>query len=171
MKNFQQILFILVAFCLCGLCAWQWYVQTVQRQTITDLNQMVYDRNAQIQADTNSIAALNSRVNDMDARLTQLKAVVATNALVMASQKAQIFQLQFANANLTNEVSQYQAAVDTLESRLKDAYAGIDKQNQTITNLVSQRDDLVRRYDQLATNRNDIVLKYNALVKQTETQK
>ena len=171
MKNFQQILFVLVALCLCGLCAWQWYVQTVQRQTITDLNQMVYDRNAQIQTDTNSIAALNSRVNDMDTRLTQLKAAAATNALEMASQKAQIFQLQFANANLTNDVSQYKAAVDTLESRLKDAYAGIDKQNQTITNLVSQRNDLVQRYDQLATNRNDIVLKYNALLKQVENAK
>ena len=31
MKNFQQNLLILLALRLCGLCAWQWYAQTVQR--------------------------------------------------------------------------------------------------------------------------------------------
>lgn len=170
MKNFQQNLLIVLALGLCGLCAWQWYEQTVQRNEIQSQNQMIYDRNASIQNYTNSIATLNDKVNDMDVHITQLKTTVATNAQVMASRKAQIFQLQFANDNLTNEVAQYKVAVDTLNSRLQDAYTNLDKQNETITNLLSQRDDLVQRYDELATNRNDIVLKYNALVKQTETK-
>lgn len=170
MKNFLQNLLIILALGLCALCAWQWYGQTVQRETIQDLNKMVYDRDQSIQGDTNSIATLNAKVDDMDLRITGLKATVATNAQVMISQKAQIEQLQFEHDNDTNEIAQYKVAGDTLESKLKDAYAGIDKQNQTITNLLSDREGLVNKYDELATNRNDIVLKYNALVKQMEGQ-
>ena len=170
MKNFLQNLLIIVALGLCGLCAWQWYGQTVQRDTIQDLNKMVYDRNVAVQAYTNSIATLNAKVSDMDVQMTALKATVASNETVMVSQKAQITQLQFEHDNDTNEIAQYKVAVDTLESRLKDAYAGLEKQSETITNLVSERDDLVQKYDSLATNRNDIVVKYNALVKQVEDQ-
>jgi len=170
MKNFQQNLLILLALGLCALCAWQWYAQTVQRNTIQDLNKMVYDRDAAIQGYTNSISTLNARVNDLDIHLAALKAIVASNEQVMVSQKAQITQLQFEHENDTNEIAQYKVAVDTLDSRLKDAYAGLEKQNETITNLVSERDGLVQKYDSLATNRNDIVLKYNALVKQVESQ-
>jgi chromosome segregation ATPase len=170
MKNFQQNLLVLLALALCGLCAWQWYAQTVQRDTIQDLNKMVYDRNVAIQGDTNSIATLNAKVNDMDLRMTELKATAASNEQVMVFQKAQMTQLQFEHDNDTNEIAQYKAAVDMLDSRLKDAYADLEKQNEAITNLVSERSDLVQKYDSLATNRNDIVLKYNALVKQMESQ-
>ena len=169
MKNFLQNLLIVVALALCALCAWQWYGQTVQRATIQALNQMVYDRNAAIRGYTNSLAALNTRVNDLDTRMMEIKAAAATNEQLVVSQKAQIEQLQFENVNDTNEIAQYKVALDMLESKLKDAYAGIDRQNQTMTNLLSERDDLVQKYDALATNRNDIVLKYNALVKQMES--
>ncbi|HEY1789849.1 MAG TPA: hypothetical protein VGJ73_17000 [Verrucomicrobiae bacterium] len=170
MKNFQQNLLVVLALGLCALCAWQWYAQTIQRDTIQDLNKMVYDRNAAIQGDTNSIATLNAKVSNLDVRMTALKANLASSEQVMVSQKAQITQLQFEHENDTNEIAQYKVAVDTLDSRLKDAYASLEKQNETITNLLSERDDLVQKYDSLATNRNDIVLKYNALVKQVESE-
>jgi chromosome segregation ATPase len=171
MKNFQQNLLILLAIALCGLCAWQWYAETVQRKTIGELNQMVFDRNAAIENYTNSIASLNSQVGEMDERITALKVTMATNEQMIVSQKAQIDQLQFDNGTFTNEIVQYKAAVDTLESKLKDADDGIDRQNETISNLLSQRNDLVEKYDELAPNRNDIVTKYNALVKQEEGSK
>ena len=171
MKNFQQNLLILLALALCGLCAWQWYAETVQRKTIGDLNQMVFDRNAAIENYTNSIASLNTHVNEMDGHIAELKITVATNEQMVATQSAQIEQLRFDNTTFTNEIAQYKEAVDTLESKLKDADAGIDQQNETISNLLSQRNDLVQKYDELATNRNDIVAKYNALVKQTEGNK
>jgi chromosome segregation ATPase len=166
MKNIQYNLLIVLALGLCGLCAWQWYVQTVQRQTIGDLNQMVFDRNDAIQKDTNSIATLDAKVSDMDVQITGLKATVTTNEQIMASQSAQITQLQFDNETYTNEIAQYKVAVGTLETRLDEANTNIDKQNETITNLLSQRSDLVLKYDELATNRNEIVEKYNAMVKQ-----
>jgi chromosome segregation ATPase len=171
MKNFQQNLLIALGLGLCVLCGWQWYVQTVQRQTIQQLNQMVYDRNNSIQGYTNTIITLNSKIDDMDSRITQLKSTVSTNAQTIAAQGAQITQLRFDNETFTNEIGQYKVAVSTLESRLTNADDNIDKQNQTITNLLSQRNDLVQRYDTLATNRNDIVLRYNALVKQQGAQK
>ena len=35
MKHFQSNLLIVLALALCGLCAFQWYEQTVQRDEIT----------------------------------------------------------------------------------------------------------------------------------------
>ena len=170
MKNFQVNLFIVLALGLCGLCAWQWYEQTVQRTTIQSLNRLVYDRDAAIQGYTNSLATLNHQVNQMDASLTQMRAEAVTNEQLIISQKNQIERLQFANENATNEIAQYKAGVDALEAKLKEAYAGIDKQNAAISNLVSQRNDLVQKYNDEVKDRNDIVSKYNDLAKQVEKQ-
>jgi len=170
MKNFQVNLLIVLAVCLCGLCAWQWYEQTAQRTEIQTLNRMVYDRDAAIQNDTNSIATLNHQVNQMDASLTEMKAEAATNQQLIISQKAEIAQLLFANENATNEIAQYKAGVDALESKLKEAYAGIDRQNVAISNLVTQRNDLVQKYNDEVKDRNEVVAKYNKLAKQMEKQ-
>jgi len=140
----------------------------LQRTEIQTLDHVVYERNKAIQGYTNSLAALNHQVNQMDASLTDMKAVAATNEQRIVSQKAQITQLQFAHESATNELAQYQAAVSALEAKLKEAYAGIDKQNGAISNLVAQRNDLVQKYNDEVKNRNDIVDKYNALAKQVE---
>ncbi len=155
MKNFQQNLLIVLALGLCGLCVFQWYEQTVQRNEIQTLNQMVYQRDATIQADTNSIAALNGQVNQMDARLSEIKAEAATNEQLVASQKAEIERFQFENGNLTNEVAQYKSAVDTLTAKLKDAYAGIEKQNEALTNLSAQYNGLAQKYNDEVKDRNE----------------
>jgi chromosome segregation ATPase len=168
MKNFQVNLFIVLAIGLCGLCAWQWYEQTVQRTTIQSLDRMVYDRDAAIQNETNTIATLNHQVNQLDASLTEMKAAAVTNLQLIVSQKAQIEQLQFANENATNEIAQYKAGVNALEAKLKEAYAGIDKQNAAISNLVAQRNALVQKYNDEVKDRNGIVEKYNELAKQVE---
>ena len=168
MKNFQVNLLIVLALGLCGLCVWQWYEQTIQRDEITAMNGMIYEKNAAIQGCTNSIATLNHQVNQLDASLTELKVAAATNAQIVISQKAGIAQLLFDNLNLTNQITQYQTAMDKLEAKLKDAYAGIDKQNETITNLIAQRNDFVQKYNDEVKDRNDVVAKYNELAKQVE---
>ncbi len=166
MKNFQQNLFIILALALCGLCVYQWHAQTVQRTSIETLDRMVFDRDASIQSDTNSIATLNSQIAQMDTRISEIKATAATNEQLVVSQKARIVLLQFDNENLTNEVAQYQAAVNTMMAQLKAAYAGIEKQNEALTNLLAQRDDLAQKYNAEVKDRNDVVAKYNDLVKQ-----
>lgn len=168
MKNFQVNLLIVLALALCGLCAWQWYEQTVQRDAIETQNRLLYDRNAAIQGYTNSLATLNHQVAQMDSRLTEIKAQAATNEQIVIAQKADIVTLQFANLNLTNEITQYKAALDTLEAKLKEAYAGIEKQNGAITNLLTQRNDLLQKYNDEVKDRNEVVAKYNDLAKQVE---
>ncbi|HSY20004.1 MAG TPA: hypothetical protein VK815_16790 [Candidatus Acidoferrales bacterium] len=171
MKNFQQNLLITLALALCGLCAWQWYEQTVQREEITTLNGIVYQKNSDIQNDTNSIATLGHQIEQMDLRITEIKSAAATNELLVVEQKREISKLQFENLNLTNEVTQYKQVVDTLTSKLKDAYADLGKQNEAITNLVAQRDDFVKKYNDEVKDRNDVVAKYNDLASQVQKQK
>ncbi|HEY1661877.1 MAG TPA: hypothetical protein VGI03_05615 [Verrucomicrobiae bacterium] len=168
MKNFQQNLFIVLALALCGLCVYQWHAQTVQRTEIETLNQMVFDRDASIQNDTNSLATLNAQVAQMDSRITEIKSAATTNEQLVTSQRAQIVQLLFDSENLTNEVTQYQSAVKTMTAKLKETYAGIKQQNEAITNLLTQRDDLAQKYNAEVKDRNDVVAKYNDLVKQQE---
>jgi chromosome segregation ATPase len=170
MKNFQQNLLIILALALCGLCAFQWRGQTIQRNEITTLDEMVYEKNITIEDATNSIATLNHQIEQMDARLTEIKATAATNEQLIISQKAEIAQMQFSNERLTNQISQYRQAVDTLETKLKDAYASIEQQNEAITNLVSQRDDFVKKFNDEVKDRNDVVGKYNDLVNQVQKQ-
>ena len=170
MKNFQSNLLIVLALALCSLCAFQWYEQTLQRNEITTLNGVVYEKNVAIQDATNSIATLNHQLIQMDARITEIKAAAATNEQLVVEQKAELAQLRFTSANLTNEVAQYKVAVDALESKLKEAYAGIAQQNETITNLVAQRDDFVKKFNDEVKDRNEVVAKYNDLVKQVQHQ-
>lgn len=170
MKNFQQNLLISLALGLCGLCAFQWYQQTLQRNEITTLNGMVYEKNVAFQDATNSIALLNHQVEQMDARLTEVKAAAATNEQLVVQQKIEIGRLEFAGVNLTNEIVQYKVAVDTLTSKLKDAYASIGQQNSVVTNLVTQRDDFVKKFNDAVKDRNDVVVKYNDLVNQVQKQ-
>jgi chromosome segregation ATPase len=168
MKNFQVNLLIALALALCGLCAWQWYEQTVQRDEIETQNRLVYDRNAAIQGYTNSLATLNHQVMQLDARLTEMKMAAATNELLILSQKDEIVRLRMENASFTNEIAQYKAGVDALEAKLKEAYAGLDRQNEAITNLISQRNNLAQKYNDEVRDRNDVVAKYNDLAKQVE---
>ncbi len=62
MKNFQQNLLIVLALALCGLCAWQWYVQTVQRNQIDSLDQTIFKQSADIQGYTNSINTMDAEI-------------------------------------------------------------------------------------------------------------
>src|SRR3984957_15307098 len=114
MKNFQQNLLIVLALGLCGLCVYQWYAQTVQRTEIQSPNKMVYARAAALQGNTNSMAPRNPQIARRAASLSGLQATVETNEQLLASEKAQVFQLQFDKENLTNEVAQYKTAVDEM---------------------------------------------------------
>lgn len=175
MKQFQQNLLIILALALCGLCVFQWREQTAQRREIGVLNGMVYQRDNEIQSNTNTLANLNHQLDQLDARLTEIKAAAATNEQFIASQKAEITRLEIANLSLTNAVVQYRQAVDKLQADLKSTYAGIEKQNEAITNLVNQRDEFVKKFNDEVQNRNEVVAKYNDLVqkiqKQQNTQK
>ncbi len=166
MKNFQQNLFIVLAVCLCALCAWQWSGQATQRKAIQMLNQVVYDKSVSIRDYTNSIATLNHEVSEMDSNLTALRDAARTNSETIAVQKRELERLQIANERLTNEMSQYKDAVGMLTNKLAEAYAGIEKQNAAIKEQAAQRDELVQKYNDEVKDRNNIVSNYNALAEQ-----
>ncbi len=168
MKNLQQNLLIVVALSLCGLCVYQWYGQTLQRNAIQKLDQMVYEKSAAIQGYTNSIRTMDRRIADMDARITQLKADAKTNADLVIGQKRDINQLQINSEGLTNVITEYKGAVTNLQTKLKEAYDGIQKQNEAMKELVAQRDEFVKKFNDEVKDRNEVVNKYNELVRQVE---
>jgi chromosome segregation ATPase len=168
MKNLQQNLLMIVALSLCGLCVYQWYGQTLQRNEIRKLEQSVYEQSAAIQGYTNSIKTMDRQIAQMDARLTELKGEVKTNADLVINQRREINRLQITGEGLTNQIIEYKGAVTNLQAKLKEAYDGIQKQNEAMKELVAQRDDLVKKFNDEVKDRNEVANKYNELVHQVE---
>jgi chromosome segregation ATPase len=168
MKNFHQNLLIVLALCLCGLCAWQWYGETVQRTQVDELKQTANKNLALIQDYTNSIQTMQHQIGQMDAHITELEAAVKTNNETIVAQRRELNQAEAQNDALTNEIVQYKQAVDTLQAKLKDAYDGIQKQNDAIKQLAAQRDEFVKKYNDLVIDRNNVVSNYNDLAAKFE---
>src|SRR5437899_7730910 len=122
MKNFQQNLLIIAALSLCGLCVYQWYGQTLQRNDIEKLEQTAYEQSAAIQAYTNSIRTMDRQIAQMDVRLTELKAVAKTNADLIINQRREVNRLKVTAEGLTNQIAEYKGAVTNLQGKLKEAY-------------------------------------------------
>jgi uncharacterized coiled-coil DUF342 family protein len=166
MRTLQQNLLIIVALGLCGLCVYQWYGQTLQRNALQKLEQTVYERSAAIQGYTNSIRNMDGQITQMDARITQLKLEARTNADLVITEKREISRLQAVADGLTNQVAEYKSAVESLQGKLKEAYGGIQKQNEAMKELVAQRDEFVKKLNDSVKERNDVVAKYNDLAAQ-----
>jgi chromosome segregation ATPase len=166
MKNFHQNLLIVLALCLCALCAWQWYGETVERNQMDELKQTANKNLALIQDYTNSIQMMQLEIEQMDGHITELKNTVKTNDDTILQQKRDLNQSEAQNDELTNEIVQYKQSVDTLEAKLKDAYDGLQKQNDAIKELAAQRDEFVKKYNDLVIDRNNVVSNYNALAAQ-----
>ncbi len=168
MKNLHQNLLIFFAIALCGLCVWQWYGQTAEREHVDELTRIIFDKSTAIQTYTNSIATLNSQIAQLDAGLSGMKQFVKTNADTIRDQSRQIHDLDAANAALTKSVAQYRGAFEKTQDRLKEAYAGIEKQNLALKQLAEQRDEFVQKYNDSVKQRNEVVKQYNDLVAQVE---
>jgi chromosome segregation ATPase len=170
MKNFHQNLLIALALCLCGLCTFQWYNQTVQRKEVQSLNQLAYDQATAIQGYTNSISNMDHQIAELTARIGELKETIKTNVQTMQAQKREISRLEISNTSLTNEVAQYKDATDTLQKKLNDAFEMEKKLNESMQELVKQRDEFVQKYNDSVKDRNGIVEKYNDLVAREKLQ-
>jgi uncharacterized coiled-coil DUF342 family protein len=166
MRSFQQNLLITLALGLCGLCVWQWYIQTVQRDRIDKLDQMVYKQAVQIQGYTNSISGMEAEIAGQSARITALKQTVASNDTTILDQKRDLLRRQLAAEGVSNEIVQYQSLTNLLATKLAEAYAGIKKQNDAVAKLVSERDEFVNKFNESVKARNEVVEKYNDLVQQ-----
>lgn len=168
MKNFQQNLFVAVAVALCGLCAWQWYFQTAQRDRIDHLDQLVFKQATAIQGYTNSLESMDAEMSGHQARIDELKRTVKTNELEILNEKREVLRLKYSAETLSNEIAQYQSLTNLLTGKLQDAYDGVRKQNEAVAKLVSERDEFVGKYNESVKARNEVVEKYNDLVAQVK---
>jgi chromosome segregation ATPase len=168
MKNFHQNLLIVLALGLCGLCAWQWYAQTHQREQVDYLNQLLSKDQADIQGYTNSIKNLDTQVAQMDAHITELEGTIKTNNQVIVDQKRQISRLELANESYTNQIIEYKRVTAEYQAKLQEAYDGVKKQNEAIKELVAQRDEFIQKLNDSVKDRNEVVTKYNDLVARVE---
>jgi chromosome segregation ATPase len=164
MKNFLQNLLMVLALGLCGLCAWQWYVQTRLHLEGEALQQTVFRQAAAIQDYTNSIKNMDAEIAGLSTRVNELKQAAMTNELAALEQKREILRLRSSSEVMSNEIVQYKDVVDKLEAKLKEASEGILKQNDAIKRLAAERDAAIQKYNDSMKERNVLAEKYNSLV-------
>src|SRR5271156_5574772 len=128
MKNLLQNLLVLLAFGLCALCAWQWYVQTQLHLQGESLQKTIFKQGGEIQVLTNSIKNSDAEIAGLSTRVNELKQAGMTNEQAALQQKREILRLNKSSEVLSNEIGQYKVIVDKLEAKLKEASEGIDKQ-------------------------------------------
>jgi len=157
MKNFQTKLFIVLAIGLCGACAWQWYLQSVQLNTIEGLNQVIFQKTSEIQGYTNSIKTMDAEISQLHDRITVLKQAAVSNDQWAVTEKREVARLQSDGDIVSNELVEYKAAVDGLTNKLQQAYDG-EKE------LAAQRDDFIKKLNDSIKSQNDLTVKYNSLV-------
>src|SRR5258706_1434169 len=114
MKNFQQNLLIILSLGLCGLCVYQWYGQTVQRNQIEKLNQTIYEKAAAIQGYTSSITTMDHQIAHMGAELAEQRTAAKTNEQLIDLQRGEINKLQVKADGLTIPIGDFNKAVYTL---------------------------------------------------------
>jgi chromosome segregation ATPase len=157
MKNFQRNLFIVLAIALCGTCAYQWYLQSVQLNTIEKLNQVIYQKSSDIQGYTNSIKNMDAEISQLHDRVIELKQAAVSNDQWAVTEKREVARLQSDGDLMTNELVEYKSAVDSLTNKLQQAYDG-EKE------LLAQRNEFVKKLNDSIKSQNDLTAKYNALV-------
>ena len=157
MKNFQRNLFIVLAIGLCGVCAYQWYLQAVQFNAIQNLNEVIYNKSSEIQGYTNSIQSMDAEISQLHDRVTQLKVAAASNDQWAVTEKREVARLQSDGDLLSNEIVECKTAVDGLTNKLRAAYDG-EK------DLATQRDQFVQKLNNSIKAQNDLTGKYNQLV-------
>ena len=168
MKNLHQNLLILLALALCVLCAWQWYGQTLQRNQMDNMNQLLSQKMVAIQGYTNSIQMLDGQVAQLGGQIVELKGTIKTNDQLILTQKRELNKLEATSESLTNQITEYKNVIEAFQTKLKEAYDGVKKQNEALKELVAQRDEFVTKLNDSVKERNGIVTKYNDLVARVE---
>jgi predicted RNase H-like nuclease (RuvC/YqgF family) len=164
MKNFQVNLLFFLSLALCGLCAWQWYIQTLLHRDGERLQEIIFEQAGEIQGYTNSMKNMDAEIAGLSARVNELKQAAMTNEQISLQQKQEISRLQGSNDVLGSQIVQYKDIVEKLEAKLKEASEGIAKQNESIKLLISERDDAIKKFNDSMKERNALVEKYNDLV-------
>ena len=164
MRNLQQNLFVALASALCGLCAWQWYGQTVQRRQVDELTQAVYEKSTVIQNYTNSLRTVEAQLADMNARVAEYKEGARSNAQQVVTQERELRKLRQSNDASNRQIAEYQKAVEALQAQFKDVGEGVKKQNEAMKQLIAERDAYAQKFADSMKDRNQVVADYNALV-------
>jgi chromosome segregation ATPase len=164
MKNFLQNMLICLALALCGLCAWQWYVQTLLHNQGEALQLTLSRQAAEIQGYTNSIKNMDAEIAGLSTRVNELKQAAMTNEQAALEQQNEIFRLHTSGEVMSNEIAGYKVVVDKLDARLKATSEGIVKQNDAIKKLIAERDDAIKKCNASIKERNALAGKYNDLV-------
>jgi chromosome segregation ATPase len=164
MKNFLQNLLIVLALGLCGLCAWQWYLQTRLHLEGEALQQTVFKQAAAIQGYTNSMKNMDAEIAGLSTRVNEYKQDLITNEQAALEQKREILRLRSSSEMMSNEIVQYKDVVDKLDAKLKEASEGILKQNDAIKRVADERNAAIQKYNDSIKERNALAEKYNSLV-------
>jgi len=149
MKNLLQ--FLLIAFALCGLVAFQWLREDSLRQRVQMMTH-------ELQKQRTSAVTFSNSVGRMDAEIFRLRGLTNRYDETAKSGQAEIDRLK-------NELKNRAASAEELEAykkALDTANARIAKQNEELKKLADDHNNAALQFNKLTEDYNELVKKWNA---------
>lgn len=164
-------LLIVLAICLCGLCAYQWWREYHLREQIEAGNRTIQS----LQEDKAGAEQLSERYREEVRRIEidrgELQEIVRTNAAEVSRLKAELSQLTLDSEQSLTRVDVFKDALEKANQAIQQQNEGVRKMNEEFKRLAEERNvavekfnELAREYDALAQQYNEAVERYNTLV-------
>ncbi|MEK7707962.1 MAG: hypothetical protein AAB380_08205 [Verrucomicrobiota bacterium] len=169
MKNSLQNLLILLALCLCVLCAYQWHVQAGLRDDIQKLNDTVHDKLENIQSMEGTLKRSEEEVKRLDTLKFELTETVKSNQTQIAQLAKDLAKSDAEVEKGLRKIDDFKAALQQANESIKKQNEDIKKQNEEVKKLAEERNDSVTKYNKVVAEFNDLAKKWNELQQQLST--
>jgi chromosome segregation ATPase len=161
MRTFLQNLLIFFAVCLCGLCAYQWVLETDLRKDLQKLTDNVQDKKEAIQNLQASVKHDEGEIQRLDGLRTQLTQTVKTNEFQISELNKDLEKATNSLDRAEKQVTTYKDALEQANDNIKRQNDNIKKQNEELAKVAEERNDVVKKFNKMATDYSDLAQKWN----------
>jgi chromosome segregation ATPase len=157
---------ILVALsaAICGLCVWQWVVQSRLRQLIEAERQATVVAEKKFSDQEAQAKRYSEEITRLEALRKDLEESTKTNRTELSRVRAELSKISFSHTNLTKELELYKEALTNANHSIEKQNAAITSQNENFKKLVDERNEFVTKYNKTVTI-------YNTLVDQVKKER
>src|SRR5262245_42292263 len=163
MRNFLQILMIVLALCLCGLVAAQWVREAHMRQQLESFAKDLHDKNQKIQDLEGTVKRTEDEVKRLEGINGQLNATIKTNMQEIAALRKDLEKSNLENDRNLKQIELYKEAIAKANDNMKVANEKITTLTEEHNSVVQQYNELGVKYKKAVEDFNDLATKWNKM--------
>ena len=168
MNKFLPNLLLVMSLALCGLSAYQWVREGRLHTAVAELHALDYTNRLTIQGLEGIVKQEKAEIDRLENVRTKLESTVATNTAQIREMEKALDRLAKENLGQRDSIDQFKAALDTANERIKSQNEDVRRQNEAIKAVAEQRDQKVEELKKMVGEYNKVVGEYNKLVEEFE---